>query len=118
MAKDKEKKERKKKKDELPDLWFIFDERGEYWGDVANHAVMVKKGDQHDEILEFVGGLGRVQNLKFNSIVKDVNVDDVNKLFEEQGYIIVKAEEADFIEIQRELDKLLTIKGGESKKYK
>ena len=117
MAKDKEKKE-KNKEDELPDLGFIFDERGEYWCDIANHAIMVKKGDQHDELLEIAGKLGRVQGMKFNSIIKDVDTEEAAKLIEGEGYIVVKAEEADFTEIQRELDKLLTIKGGESKKYK
>lgn len=116
MAKDKNKKE--KKEEELPELFFVFSERGEFLADVANHAVMVKKGDEHDDILEFVGGLGRVQSMKFNSIVKDIDVDDVTKLFEEKGYIVIKAKEQDFMEIERELDKILTIKGGEHEKYK
>ena len=116
MAENNEKK--KDKEDELPDLWFIFDLRGEYWGDIANHAIMVKKGDQHDDIMEFVGNLGRAQELKFGTIIKDIDVDEAQKLFEDEGYVVAKAEEEDFEEIQRELDKLLTIKGGESKKYK
>ena len=108
----------KKKKNKIPDLWFVFDERGEYHADIAHKAVMVKKGDQHDDIIEFISKLGEVQKFEYSSIVKDVDVDAAQKLFEEEGYIVTKAEEDDFKELARELDKLETIEGGESKKYK
>lgn len=108
----------KKKKNKLPDLWFVFDERGEYHADIANKAVMIKQGDQHDDIMEFISKLGEVQKFKFNSIVKEVDVEAARKLFEEEGYILTQAKEEDFEELARELDKLETIEGGESKKYK
>lgn len=118
VAKNDKEKKKKKEKEEMPDLWFIFDERGEYHGDIANKAIMVKQGDQHDDILEFAGKLGKVSRFQYNSIVKDVDDEEAKSLFEEEGYIITQATSQDFEEIKRELDKLETIEGGESKKYK
>ncbi len=106
-----------KKKKKLPELYFVFDDRKEVHADIANRAVMVKKGDQHDDIMKFVQNLGTVQDLKFNTIVKDVDVDAVKEAFEDEGYTVLQADKQDFQELQRELDKLMTIEGGESKNY-
>ena len=106
-----------KKKKKLPELYFVFDERGEFHADIANKAVVVKKGDQHDGIMEFASGLGDVQSLDNTSVIGGVDIDKAKGVFEDEGYHVVQADKSDFEEIQRELDKLLTIKGGESKKY-
>ena len=110
-------KEKKKKKDKLPKLFFVFDLRGEYQADIANGAIMVKKGDQHDDIMGFASKLGQSESFKFNSIIKDVDLEEAKNLFEEEGYVVTQAEKEDFEELNRELDKLLTIKGGEHLKY-
>lgn len=109
--------DKKEKKTKLPELFFVFDERGEYHGDIANKAVMVKKGDQHDEIMKFAASLGSAKKLKLNTIIEGVDVGAAKAAFEDAGYVVIKADKTDFQEIQRELDKLLTIEGGESKDY-
>lgn len=109
--------DKKEKKNKIPELYFVFDERGEYHGDIANKAVMVKKGDQHDEIMQFAEALGSSKSLKFNTIIEGVDVKAAKAAFEDAGYVVVQADKKDFEEIQRELDKLMTIEGGESKNY-
>lgn len=105
------------KKKKLPELYIVFDNRKEFHADIANKAIMVKKGDQHDAIMEFVKNLGTVQSLKFNTIVKDVDVAEAKEVFEDEGYTVLQADKQDFSELEREMDKLLTIEGGESKDY-
>lgn len=110
--------DKKEKKNKIPELYFVFDERGEVHADIANKAIMVKKGDQHDHIMEFATGLGKgIRGLKFNTIIERVDVDEARKTFEEEGYVVLQANAEDFKELQRELDKLLTVQGGESKDY-
>ena len=93
---------------ELPDMWFVFDERGEYHADIAQDAIMVKHGEQHNDIIEFIGDMGTVVKMTNSTIVKNVNEEEAVKEFKAQGYIVTKANDEDFIELQRELDKLLT----------
>ena len=51
-------------------------------------------------------------------MVKDIDIEATRILFDEEGFTIQKATNQDFDELKRELDKLETIKGGESTKYK
>jgi len=105
------------------DLWFLFDLRGEYHGHVATGfndkgVLMLKKGDYDKYLLSLGNEVGDPEELSFNYIVKDVDVDTTRKLFDDEGFTIQKATKNDFDELKRELDKLETIQGGESKKYK
>ena len=104
-------------------LWFLFDLRGEYHGHVATAfndkgVLMLKKGDYNKYLLSLGNEVGDPEELQFNYIVKDVDVDATRKLFDDEGFTVQKASKQDFDELKRELDKLETIKGGESKKYK
>jgi len=105
------------------DMWFLFDLRGEYHGHVATGlngkgVLMLKKGDYNKYLLSLGNEVGNPEELEFNYIVKDVDVDATQKLFDDEGFTVQKATTQDFDELKRELDKLETIKGGESKKYK
>ena len=104
-------------------MWFLFDLRGEYHGHVATGfndkgVLMLKKGDYDKYLLSLGNEVGNPEELRFNYIVKDVDVDATQKLFDDEGFTVQKATTQDFDELKRELDKLETIKGGESKKYK
>jgi hypothetical protein len=104
-------------------MWFLFDLRGEYHGHVATGfndkgVLMLKKGDYDKYLLSLGNEVGDPEELKFNYIVKDVDVDATRKLFDDEGFTVQKATTQDFDELKRELDKLETIQGGESKKYK
>tara|TARA_Y100000310_G_C20302009_1_gene632255 strand:+ start:162 stop:524 length:363 start_codon:yes stop_codon:yes gene_type:complete len=106
-----------------PDLWFFFDLRGEYHGHVTTGEndkgiLMLKKGEYDDFLIEIGEKLGSPQDMDTNIAVPDVDVNDTKKLFDDEGFTVTKATDDDFDEIKRELDKLETIKGGESKKYK
>ena len=96
--------------EKLPHAWFIFDERGESWGDISNGAIMVKKGDQHDDIMEFAGKLGTVQSLQYNTMIKDIDEQMAVKTFRGEGYVVVPVDKRDWLELQTELDKLETIR--------
>jgi len=114
-------KNRKKKTGQ--DLWFLFDLRGEYHGHfgIASNSkgvLMLKKGDYDPFLLSLGKQVGELQELDSNYMFKDIDVDDTRKLFDDEGFTIQKATTQDFDELKRELDKLETIKGGESKKYK
>ena len=104
-------------------MWFLFDLRGEYHGHVATAfngkgVLMLKKGDYDKYLLSLGNEVGDPEELSYSYIVKDVDVDATRKLFDDEGFTIQKATKNDFDELKRELDKLETIKGGESKKYK
>ena len=79
---------------------------------------MLKKGDYDPFLLSLGKQVGELQELDSNYMFKDIDVDDTRKLFDDEGFTIQKATTQDFDELKRELDKLETIKGGESKKYK
>lgn len=106
-----------KKEKKIPELYFVFDERGEYHAGITGKAIMVKKGDQHDDIMQFAASLGSPQKSKASTILGDTDVEAAKAAFEDAGYMVVQADKTDFQEIQRELDKLLTLVGGESKDY-
>ena len=105
------------------DVWFLFDLRGEYHGHVSTGAngegvLMLKKGDYDKYLLSLGNEVGTPEELRFNYMVKDIDKEATRNLFDEEGFTIQKATNQDFDELKRELDKLETIKGGESTKYK
>ena len=51
-------------------------------------------------------------------IIADVDKDEVTKAFNNAGFAVVGVSDEDHDELIRELDKLKTVKGGESKRYK
>ena len=79
---------------------------------------MLKKGDYDKYLLSLGSEVGDPEELRFNYIVKDIDIEATRNLFDEEGFTIQKATNQDFDELKRELDKLETIKGGESTKYK
>ena len=123
-------------KPEYPELWFMFDGVNNL---VAN---MHEFGDEEDE----EDGYGFSLNIEdteywseiydavrdFSSktateleggyiLVAPIEPDDkesVLQAFNDLGFVAKKATDEDHEELIRELDKLATIKGGESKKYK
>lgn len=104
-------------------VWFLFDLRGEYHGHFGvgvngDGVLMLKKGDYDSYLVSLGEQVGDPEELAYNYIVKDVDVEKTHKLFDDEGFTIQKATNQDFDELKRELDKLETIKGGESEKYK
>ena len=123
-------------KPEYPELWFMFDGVNNL---VAN---MHEFGDEEDE----EDGYGFSLNIEYteywseiydavrdfssktateleggNILVAPIEPDDkesVLQAFNDLGFVAKKATDEDHEELIRELDKLATIKGGESKKYK
>ena len=104
--------------DNIPEVWFVFDPRGEYHGFIANSAISVKKGDQFEYIMEFAGDLGEVQQMKYTAAIKGVDEDESLSEFKQHGYEVVRATEEDFEELNREMDKLKTIESGDMDKQR
>ena len=123
-------------KPEYPELWFMFDgvnnlvanmhefgdeedeedgygfslniEDTEYWSDIYDAV----RDFSSKTATELEGG---------NILVAPIEPDDkesVLQAFNDLGFVARKATDEDHEELIRELDKLATIKGGESKKYK
>ena len=123
-------------KPEYPELWFMFDgvnnlvanmhefgdeedeedgygfslniEDTEYWSDIYDAV----RDFSSKTATELEGG---------NILVAPIEPDDkesVLQAFNDLGFVAKKATDEDHEELIRELDKLATIKGGESKKYK
>ena len=93
-------------------MWFLFDLRGEYHGHVATAfygkgVLMLKKGDYDKYLLSLGNEVGDPEELRFNYIVKDVDVDATRKLFDDEGFTVQKATKQDFQELKLELDKLM-----------
>ena len=70
----------KNKRKKNNDIWFLFDLRGEYHGHVATAfndkgVLMLKKGDYNKYLLSLGNEVGDPEELRFNYIVKDVDVD-------------------------------------------
>ena len=98
--------------EQLPELFFFFDTRGEYVGHVSNKCLVVMMDTEHaPNIKRFSSQLGQFKPMgRLNSaIVAPVDEQKTVALFEQEGYYVDKADETDFREIQNELDKLLTI---------
>ena len=105
-------------KDNIPEVYFFFDQRGEWHGYIGNSAIAVMKKDQFEYIMQFAGDLGEVQQMNHIAVIKGVNEEKAKQVFKAKEYVIVEATNDDFEELEREFDKLQTIKGGESETYK
>ena len=118
--------EDEKEEDEYPEIWFIFDGVGTYLGQVAKnatgnfHAQITKdeRNEYFDEMFTFLRPLGSEgKELSHSAVVIDVDKEEALDAITGAGFIAKKATDDDHEEIIRELDKLQTIKGGESKRY-
>ena len=118
--------EDEKEEDEYAEIWFIFDGVGTYLGQVAKNAtgnfhVQITKDERNeyfDEMFTFLRPLGSDgKELSHSAVIIDVDKEEALDALTGAGFIAKKATEDDHKEIIRELDKLQTIKGGESKRY-
>ena len=118
--------EDEKEEDEYPEIWFIFDGVGTYLGQVAKnatgnfHAQITKdeRNEYFDEMFTFLRPLGSDdKELSHSVAIIDVDKEEALDAITGAGFIAKKATDDDHEEIIRELDKLQTIKGGESKRY-
>jgi len=118
--------EDEEEEDEYPEIWFIFDGVGTYLGQVAKnatgnfHAQITKdeRNEYFDEMFTFLRPLGSEgKELSHSAVVIDVDKEEALDAITGAGFIAKKATDDDHEEIIRELDKLQTIKGGESKRY-
>ena len=112
--------------DEYPEIWFIFDGMGTYLGQIAQnatgnfHAQLTKdeRNEYFDEMFTFLRPLGSdAKELSQSAVIIDVDKEEALDAVTEAGFMARKATDDDHEEIIRELDKLQTIKGGESKRY-
>ena len=118
--------EDEKEEDEYPEIWFIFDGVGTYLWQVAKnatgnfHAQITKdeRNEYFDEMFTFLRPLGSDgKELSHSAVIIDVDKEEALDAITGAGFIAKKATDDDHKEIIRELDKLQTIKGGESKRY-
>ena len=112
--------------DDYPEIWFIFDGMGTYLGQIAKnatgnfHAQITKdeRNEYFDEMFTFLRSLGSdVKELSNSVVIIDVDKEDALDAVTGAGFMARKATDEDHEELIRELDKLQTIKGGESKRY-
>lgn len=111
--------------EQLPDLWNVFTATGEWVAHVSNNSVVVKKQDDegtlhHDYILFGLKELNigdAPKNVQYNTIIGKVKDEEAANALVKLGYMVEKATEEDFRQLQNELDKLLTIKAGDMDKY-
>lgn len=119
-------KEKDEEEDQYPEVWFIFDGAGTYLVQVAQnatgkfHAQITKdaRNGYFAEMFTFLRPLGS-KGIEMSQSVAIIDVDKEEALdaVTGAGFIAKKATDQDHDEIIRELDKLQTIKGGESKNY-
>ena len=86
--------------------------RGEYHGHVTTGenekgVLMLKKGDYDEYLLGLAREVGYPEELEFNYIVGDIEIQTTIKLFDDEGFTIRKATEQDFNELEFEMDELL-----------
>ena len=119
--------EDEKEEDKYPEIWFIFDGVGTYLGQVAKnatgnfHAQITKdeRNEYFDEMFTFLRPLGsKGIELSASVLIVDVDKEEALDAITGAGFMAKKATDKDHDELIRELDKLQTVKGGESKKYK
>ena len=112
--------------DEYPEVWFIFDGMGTYLGQIAQnatgnfHAQITKdeRNEYFEEMFTFLRSLGSdAKELSHSAVIIDIDKEEALDAINGAGFIAKKATDDDHEEILRELDKLQTIKGGESKRY-
>ena len=118
--------EDEKEEDEYPEMWFIVDGVGSHLGMIAKNAtgnfhVQISKdarNEYFDEMFTFLRPLGSdAKELSHSAVIIDVDKEEALDAVTGAGFIAKKATDDDHDEILRELDKLQTIKGGESKRY-
>ena len=118
--------EDEEEEDKYPEIWFIFDGVGTYLGQVAQnatgnfHAQITKdeRNEYFDEMFTFLRPLGSDdKELSHSAVIIDVDKEEALDAITGAGFIAKKATDDAHEEIIRELDKLQTIKGGESKRY-
>ena len=112
--------------DQYPEIWFIFDGMGTYLGQIAKnatgnfHAQITKdeRNEYFEEMFTFLRPLGSdAKELSHSAVIIDIDKEEALDAVTGAGFIARKATDDDHDEIIRELDKLQTIKGGESKRY-
>ena len=118
---------RRPKKSKYPEIWWIYDGSGICIGDIAldatgSYSAQISKDGNNpyfNELITITGPLGSGGD-EFNHsvVVTGVDKDELIDLYNNAGFAVVEASTQDHDEIIRELDKLQTVKGGESKKYK
>ena len=115
-----------KEEDEYPEIWFIVDGVGTHLGMIAKnatgnfHAQLSKdaRNEYFEEMFTFLRPLGSdAKELSHSAVIIDVDKEEALDAVTGAGFIARKATDDDHDEIIRELDKLQTIKGGESKRY-
>ena len=125
-AEEADAEEEEQDEDEYPEIWFIFDGMGTYLGQIAKnatgnfHAQITKdeRNEYFEEIFTFLRPLGSdAKDLSDSAVIIDVDKEEALDAVTEAGFMAKKATDEDHEEIIRELDKLSTIKGGESKHY-
>ncbi|MAH44971.1 hypothetical protein CMI37_04030 [Candidatus Pacearchaeota archaeon] len=122
--------------DKIPEVWFIFDGVGTYLGYVSENPPE-KDPDQHhilitgrenpylDELVWSLQGLGEniyelpehLDGEPGSYVIAPVDSEEAFMVLNEMGFMATRATKQDFDELLREMDKLQTIKGGESKRY-
>ena len=81
--------------------------------------VLKSRNPFFDELVHITGPLGHGgDEFKHSVVITDVDLDEVTEAYNNAGFAVVGASDQDHEELLRELDKLQTVKGGESKKYK
>jgi len=126
-AEDDDKEEDNDEEEEqYPEVWFIFDGVGTYLGQIAKnatgkfHAQITKdeRNEYFEEMFTFLRPLGsKGIEMSHSAAIIDVDKEEALEAVTGAGFIAKKATDQDHDEIIRELDKLQTIKGGESKNY-
>ena len=120
-------KEDDKDKPKYPEMWFVYDQPGTCLGNIAldatgSYSVQISKDDNNpyfDELFTIARPLGsKGIEWKHSVLIADVDKEELIEAFNNAGFVAIKADDKDHDELIRELDKLQTVKGGESKTYK
>ena len=76
-------------------------------GENEKGVLMLKKGDYDEYLLGLAREVGYPEELEFNYMVGDIEIQATIKLFDDEGFTIRKATEQDFNELKFEMDELL-----------